>query len=632
MTDQPIKKRHRTQEVALMLATAAIPRSFQPSLLQRNTADQGLVTGITVVMVYLLGLVTQDVIESSANAVAPDDEEHAPANSVNGAVVFASLAAIGVGLLAERLNPYKPDERLPRSAVRTSGYWLKNTGIAGLMHSMVSATNEVVSTNKESAEKRDLLPYFMAAGLLFTLVGEFKNAQTNEAFSLKESVLATKPVRAVGIGVAVIGVLAGLAYTERFVAKKVDTTLDSVAPQLKKNWLPVGHLVGVGAMAGGMYMLLRKTYNKIEHSASNLEVGFTDRPESPLVSGSQASLVAWETLSVQGRRHAGTSLSASQITDVMQESAQQPIRVYVGLDSAPSEKDRIDLALAELERTGAYERDVIVVVSPTGTGYVNYVMSDAVEYLSRGSVASVALQYSKRPSPMSLDKVDRGHIQYRMLLNGIGKKLATLPANAHKPRILLFGESLGAWTSQDSLMYQGTDGLMALNVDRALWIGTPKGSKWKDQISWGDSLTTDRELIGMFNSYADIQALDAEQRDKIRYTLLTHNNDPIAQFGLELLIKQPEWVTDETKRPEGLNRAIHYRTPALFVQTLIDMKNALKPIPGEFVASAHDYRADLANFVAFCYGFTASADQMVAIEQALRKNEVIREERMTRTA
>ena len=99
----------------------------------------------------------------------------------------------------------------------------------------------------------------------------------------------------------------------------------------------------------------------------------------------------------------------------MQENAKEPIRVYIGLDSASTEEERTELALAELERTGAYSRDVIVVVSPTGTGYVNYVMSEAVEYLTRGDVASVTLQYSKRPSPLSLDRVDEGHIQYRML-------------------------------------------------------------------------------------------------------------------------------------------------------------------------------------------------------------------------
>jgi uncharacterized membrane protein len=631
MTEQPKTKRHRTQEIALLLATAAIPRSFQPSLLARSTADQGIVTGLTVVMVYLLGLITQDVVESASTAVATEADENAPVNSVSPVVVVASIAAIGLGLLAERLNPYEADEKLPRSAIRTSGYWLKNTGIAGLFHSAISATNEVVSQDKEAAEKRDLLPYFLAAGLLFTLVGEYKNAQTNEDFSIQKSLIATKPLRVVGIGVAVAGVLASLAYTERFIAKQVDETLDTVAPQLKKSWLPVGHVIGGGAMVGGIYMLLKRTYNKIEHSAGNLEAGFADQPESSLVSGSHDSLVAWETLSVQGRRHVSTSLIAAHIAAVTQEPAIAPIRVYVGLDSAPTEEDRIELALSELERTGAYERDAIVVVSPTGTGYVNYVMSDAVEYLSRGNVASVALQYSKRPSPMSLDKVDRGHIQHRMLLNAIRKRLASLPAKAHRPRILLFGESLGAWTSQDSLMHEGTDGLMALNIDRALWIGTPKGSKWKDQIIWGDALTTDRELVGVFDNYNDVQKLAAKQREKIRYTLLTHNNDPIAHFGLETLIKQPEWVADDTKRPKGLSRAIYYRTPALFVQTLIDMKNALKPIPGKFVASAHDYRADLANFVAFCYGFTASPEQMVAIEKALRENEITREERMQRT-
>ena len=179
-------------------------------------------------------------------------------------------------------------------------------------------------------------------------------------------------------------------------------------------------------------------------------------------------------------------------------------------------------------------------------------------------------------------------------------------------------------------MYQGTDGLQALGVDRALWIGTPKGSKWKEQIATNKFLNTDEDLIGVFNSYDDVLRLSPVARRAKRYILLTHHNDPIAQFGLELLIKQPEWVSDESKRPKEMNRAVRYRTPALFVQTLVDMKNALKPIPGKFVASAHDYRADLAEFVAFSFGITATKSQMAAVEEALRANEIIREERIQR--
>jgi len=44
----------------------------------------------------------------------------------------------------------------------------------------------------------------------------------------------------------------------------------------------------------------------------------------------------------------------------------------VGLDNAPSPKTRAELALAEMDRTAAWERSLIMLVSPTGTGYVNY--------------------------------------------------------------------------------------------------------------------------------------------------------------------------------------------------------------------------------------------------------------------
>ena len=54
-----------------------------------------------------------------------------------------------------------------------------------------------------------------------------------------------------------------------------------------------------------------------------------------------------------------------------------PVQVYVGLDSAPTTPQRVDLALAEMERTGALDRSLLMLVSPTGTGYVNYVATAA---------------------------------------------------------------------------------------------------------------------------------------------------------------------------------------------------------------------------------------------------------------
>jgi uncharacterized membrane protein len=52
------------------------------------------------------------------------------------------------------------------------------------------------------------------------------------------------------------------------------------------------------------------------------------------------------------------------------------------------------LALEELKRIGGFERPVLIVVTPTGTGWVDPAAMDSVEYLHDGAVASVALQYS----------------------------------------------------------------------------------------------------------------------------------------------------------------------------------------------------------------------------------------------
>ena len=55
-----------------------------------------------------------------------------------------------------------------------------------------------------------------------------------------------------------------------------------------------------------------------------------------------------------------------------QPAVADPVEVYVGLDNAPTPRARAELALAEMDRTGAWERSLLMLVSPTGTGYVNY--------------------------------------------------------------------------------------------------------------------------------------------------------------------------------------------------------------------------------------------------------------------
>ena len=264
-----------------------------------------------------------------------------------------------------------------------------------------------------------------------------------------------------------------------------------------------------------------------------------------------------------------------------------------------------------------------MVISPTGSGYVNYVAVEAAEYMTRGNIASVTMQYSLRPSALSLDRVAEGRLQYRMLIDAIHNQLAEQPAG-QRPRIVIFGESLGAWTSQDAFAHRGTQGLLDAAIDRAIWIGTPYMSKWEQEALGSARPDVDRSLLGRFNDFGQLQALDREARERLRYVLITHDNDGVACFGPDLLARAPDWLGPAQTRPAGVPKTEQWQSPATFVQTLIDMKNSANVIPGQFRAKGHDYRADLARFVREVYALPASDEQLAAIEAALRANELQR--------
>jgi uncharacterized membrane protein len=130
--------------------------------------------------------------------------------------------------------------------------------------------------------------------------------------------------------------------------------------------------------------------------------------------------------------------------------------------------------MEDLARLGAFERSVLCVASPTGSGYVNYVAIETLEYLTRGDCATVALQYSLRPSFLSLDRVAMGREQNRALLHALEWRLQGLP-EGRRPRLVGFGESLGAHTMQDAFLHEGVSGLHRVGMDRACLRRRPRG-------------------------------------------------------------------------------------------------------------------------------------------------------------
>jgi uncharacterized membrane protein len=422
----------------------------------------------------------------------------------------------------------------------------------------------------------------------------------------------------------VTGVLAGLAVAERGLGLLTGRALERGLSGNARVWKLAGHAGALGVLGGLAYGGLDRVYQDVEAGTGKIEPAFNEPPSSPHVSGSADSLVSWRTMGREGRRHVLTVLTRDDIETVMGVPAEaDPIRVFVGLDSARTELDRVDLAMKELKRTGAFDRELLLAVSPTGTGYVNYATVECCEFLTRGNCATVTLQYSKRPSPLSLDRVWEGRKQFRMLLAAIRRELYKRDPS-DRPRLVVFGESLGAHTSQDAFLHEGTQGLEDAGVERALWIGTPHLSKWKAQVFGEPRTDVDPSLVVDVNSFAEIEQLPAEIREKLRYVMITHHNDGVGLFGADLVIQKPAWLGEPELRPPAVPRWMRWAPIVTAVQTVIDMKNAMNVVPGEFVANGHDYRADLARFVREVYDLPCTDAQLEQIEAALRKYELRR--------
>jgi uncharacterized membrane protein len=253
---------------------------------------------------------------------------------------------------------------------------------------------------------------------------------------------------------------------------------------------------------------------------------------------------------------------------------------------------------------------------------VNHVAVESAEYLSRGDIASVTIQYAKRPSVLSLDRRAVGSRRLQLLVRAVHARLAERPPE-HRPRVVLFGESLGAWSSQDAFIGGGTAALLECGIDRALWIGTPFRSKWKQQVLRGGGDNVDHELIGVFDHFGQVEALSCGARERLRYFLVTHHDDPVAHWGLDLLVQSPPWL-DAVNRPPRVPVTQRWVTPLTFVETFIDMKNASTVVPGVLEARGHDYRGDLLRFVSEAYRLPADERQLVRVEAALRRYELLR--------
>jgi uncharacterized membrane protein len=294
----------------------------------------------------------------------------------------------------------------------------------------------------------------------------------------------------------------------------------------------------------------------------------------------------------------------------------------VGYDAGDDREERIELAMEELRRTGALDRRLLVVSCPAGTGYVNTLPMEVVDYATLGEAASVAVQYARLPSLLAIQQTPEGAEHHRMLLEAIRAELDGRPAE-RRPRVVVYGESLGAWAGQDAFIGRQLTGFDELGVDVALWVGTPYYSKWRRQALFGAPDGLPPGSVEEIDSPSD---LDSDPEGRRRAVLLTHRNDPVNRLEASILFRQPDWLG--ARRLAGIPREQQWVPFVTALQTIVDTFNATNPTPGVFRATGHDYRADLPRVTVAAYKLPEPSDeQWRRLVAHLQEVEVAREAR-----
>ncbi|WP_433601964.1 alpha/beta-hydrolase family protein [Nocardia sp. CA-135953] len=329
------------------------------------------------------------------------------------------------------------------------------------------------------------------------------------------------------VSVAIIGVVAGIVRAAGWFARTLGSAR-SVAVGVVA--VSVLYLAGVPAVG---------EWRRSAYAAANATIDpALVQPVSYVRSGSAESAVSWPSLGAEGRKFVTGSPAG-------------PIRVYVGLDSAPDLDSRVALAVRELERSGGFERSNIVLAVPTGSGWID---ANAVRgFYERfgGDVALVGMQYSYAPSWVTFVFGRDDAVAYaRALFEAVERRIDTLD---HKPELYVYGQSLGAL---------GGSSIFADDADQdrrtcaALWAGPPAG-----------------------------------QVHRAGATVLANSSDPVVHWSPSLLWRAPEL------RDVRVDAPVPQWLPVIsFLQTSADLLAALNAPPGH----GHRYGTDQGTAMGAC--------------------------------
>lgn len=301
-----------------------------------------------------------------------------------------------------------------------------------------------------------------------------------------------------------------------------------------------------------------------------------EQPTDPLASGSRESAIPWDTIGAQGKRFIARGPTQDQLRDFSGKDAQRPLRVYVGVRTADTVRERARLALEELKRVGGFQRSILVIATPTGTGWLDPGAVDTLEYLHHGDTAIVSIQYSYLPSWITiLVDPQRSREAARALFDEVYSYWRTLPRDG-RPKLYLHGLSLGSLGSESSAdLYTIFDD----PIQGAVWSGPPFPSTVWSRITKGRNPESPMWLPRFRDgSMVRFTARQNALKDfgapwgRMRVVYIQYASDPMIFFSPDLLFREPRWLVGE--RGPDVSPYLRWYPIVTFLQTAFDLPMA----------------------------------------------------------
>lgn len=398
-----------------------------------------------------------------------------------------------------------------------------------------------------------------------------------------------------GLSLVVLFTFVEIGQFTRWLVRFLVNQVDRFAPFRLSATIVVALLVvlTITVLNGVVLKFAMRTMNNTFASTNNEMNPDSAPPPSALRSGGPGSLVSWESLGHQGRIFVEGGPKVSDLTTFNGAPAAEPIRAYAGLNSAEGITAAAELAARELQRAGGLRRAVVAVATTTGTGWINEAEATALEYMYNGNTAIVSMQYSFLPSWLSflVDKENARHAG-QALFEAVDRLIRQMP-EGQRPKLVVFGESLGSFGGEASFM--SLNNVLA-RTDGALFSGpTFQNTIWTDLTSTRDAgspewlpIYDDGRFV-RFVARAGNLARPKDPWEHPRVVYLQHASDPIAWWTPDLVFSKPDWLRE--RRGYDVLPQTRWIPVVTFLQVTADMAVAVDVPDGH----GHHYVADVAD-------------------------------------